>query len=244
MDASDLTLLMFPPMSFAPVCSSTVGASATSTRTRTSDVPERRHCDSRTGRVSAGRPQDLRRERLAKACLRGRHVGRTGAEIGLPSARWSTRSPTTTTCAERRRPALPQTTRVRATARTAGTRCSSLSDTTSERYLTVQLPVPGALFGFTLGGLRTDVDSAVLDGDGQPIAGLFAAGRASAGLAVGGYCSGSRSVIAPSSAAAPGNRPLAADQHSGSLLQSDRRPFGELEDAWTRVATRYRDTRP
>ena len=65
-----------------------------------------------------------------------------------------------------------------------------LCNATSERYLTVQLPVPGALFGFTLGGLRTNVDSAVLTGDSQPIAGLFAAGRASAGLAVGGYCSG------------------------------------------------------
>jgi 3-oxo-5alpha-steroid 4-dehydrogenase len=65
-----------------------------------------------------------------------------------------------------------------------------LCNATSERYLTVQLPVPGALFGFTLGGLRTNVDSAVLNGDGQTVAGLFAAGRASAGLAVGGYCSG------------------------------------------------------
>ena len=65
-----------------------------------------------------------------------------------------------------------------------------LCNATSERYLTVQLPVPGALFGFTLGGLRTNVDSEVLNGDTQPIAGLFAAGRASAGLAVGGYCSG------------------------------------------------------
>jgi 3-oxo-5alpha-steroid 4-dehydrogenase len=65
-----------------------------------------------------------------------------------------------------------------------------LCNATSDRYLTVQLPVAGALFGFTLGGLRTDVDGAVLDVDGVVRPGLFAAGRAAAGLAVGGYCSG------------------------------------------------------
>lgn len=65
-----------------------------------------------------------------------------------------------------------------------------LCNATSERYLTVELPVPGALFGFTLGGLRTNVDSAVLDVNAEPVPGLFAAGRASAGLAVGGYCIG------------------------------------------------------
>jgi 3-oxo-5alpha-steroid 4-dehydrogenase len=43
---------------------------------------------------------------------------------------------------------------------------------------------------FTLGGLRTDPDSRVLDPAGDPIAGLFSAGRASSGLAVGGYSSG------------------------------------------------------
>jgi len=44
--------------------------------------------------------------------------------------------------------------------------------------------------GFTLGGLRTDVDGRVQDVQGNPVEGLFAAGRASAGLAVYGYCSG------------------------------------------------------
>jgi 3-oxo-5alpha-steroid 4-dehydrogenase len=44
--------------------------------------------------------------------------------------------------------------------------------------------------GFTLGGLRTTVDGAVLDVDGTPLAGLYAAGRATSGLAVHGYCSG------------------------------------------------------
>jgi succinate dehydrogenase/fumarate reductase flavoprotein subunit len=43
---------------------------------------------------------------------------------------------------------------------------------------------------FTLGGLHTGVDGRVLDVQGTPIAGLYAAGRASSGLAVYGYCSG------------------------------------------------------
>ncbi|WP_413098261.1 FAD-dependent oxidoreductase [Streptomyces sp. Inha503] len=48
----------------------------------------------------------------------------------------------------------------------------------------------GQTSGFTLGGLRTDVDGAVLDVDGEPIAGLYAAGRTTAGVAAGGYASG------------------------------------------------------
>ena len=43
---------------------------------------------------------------------------------------------------------------------------------------------------FTLGGLHTTVDGAVLDLDGRPIAGLFAAGRATSGIASWGYVSG------------------------------------------------------
>jgi 3-oxo-5alpha-steroid 4-dehydrogenase len=43
---------------------------------------------------------------------------------------------------------------------------------------------------FTLGGLRTDVHGAVLDEGGEPISGLFAAGRTTSGIAVGGYVSG------------------------------------------------------
>jgi succinate dehydrogenase/fumarate reductase flavoprotein subunit len=43
---------------------------------------------------------------------------------------------------------------------------------------------------FTLGGLHTDPDGRVLDGDGEPIPGLFAAGRTTSGLSVGGYSSG------------------------------------------------------
>jgi succinate dehydrogenase/fumarate reductase flavoprotein subunit len=43
---------------------------------------------------------------------------------------------------------------------------------------------------FTLGGLHTDAFGRVLDGDGDPIPGLFAAGRTTSGLSVGGYSSG------------------------------------------------------
>jgi len=43
---------------------------------------------------------------------------------------------------------------------------------------------------FTLGGLYTDVDGRVLGPDGDAIPGLFAAGRCTSGLSVGGYSSG------------------------------------------------------
>jgi 3-oxo-5alpha-steroid 4-dehydrogenase len=43
---------------------------------------------------------------------------------------------------------------------------------------------------FTLGGLHTDVDGAVLDLDGAAIPGLFAAGRTTSGVSALGYCSG------------------------------------------------------
>jgi 3-oxo-5alpha-steroid 4-dehydrogenase len=43
---------------------------------------------------------------------------------------------------------------------------------------------------FTLGGLVTTVDGQVLDLDGNPIEGLFAAGRSTSGLASWGYVSG------------------------------------------------------
>jgi 3-oxo-5alpha-steroid 4-dehydrogenase len=43
---------------------------------------------------------------------------------------------------------------------------------------------------FTLGGLHTNVDGEVLDLDGEPIAGLYAAGRTTSGVAAQGYCSG------------------------------------------------------
>lgn len=51
--------------------------------------------------------------------------------------------------------------------------------------------VPGSGFsGFTLGGLHTSVDGEVLSLEGEPIPGLFAAGRASSGVHGDGYVSG------------------------------------------------------
>lgn len=44
--------------------------------------------------------------------------------------------------------------------------------------------------GFTLGGLHTSADSAVLDANRDPIPGLFAAGRTTKGIAGAGYVSG------------------------------------------------------
>lgn len=44
--------------------------------------------------------------------------------------------------------------------------------------------------GFTLGGLRTSLDSEVLHVSGEPIPGLFAAGRCTSGVCAGGYASG------------------------------------------------------
>ncbi|MER5633483.1 FAD-dependent oxidoreductase [Streptomyces nitrosporeus] len=44
--------------------------------------------------------------------------------------------------------------------------------------------------GFTLGGLHTTVDGAVLDVSGEPVPGLYAAGRAAAGIHGEGYISG------------------------------------------------------
>jgi 3-oxo-5alpha-steroid 4-dehydrogenase len=44
--------------------------------------------------------------------------------------------------------------------------------------------------GFTLGGLRTSLSAEVLHVSGEPIPGLYAAGRCTAGLAAWGYASG------------------------------------------------------
>jgi 3-oxo-5alpha-steroid 4-dehydrogenase len=43
---------------------------------------------------------------------------------------------------------------------------------------------------FTLGGLHTRTTGEVLDPDGRDIAGLYAAGRTTSGIAAYGYCSG------------------------------------------------------
>ena len=52
------------------------------------------------------------------------------------------------------------------------------------------LPSGTGVSGFTLGGLHTTADSAVLDWSGRPIPGLYAAGRASSGIHGDGYISG------------------------------------------------------
>jgi 3-oxo-5alpha-steroid 4-dehydrogenase len=48
----------------------------------------------------------------------------------------------------------------------------------------------GSTGGFTLGGLKTTLDAEVLHVCGEPIPGLYAAGRCTAGLAAWGYASG------------------------------------------------------
>ncbi|WMM74981.1 FAD-binding protein [Rhodococcus pyridinivorans] len=48
----------------------------------------------------------------------------------------------------------------------------------------------GMTEGFSLGRLQTSVDSEVLHVDGDPIPGLYAAGRCTSGLSAWGYCSG------------------------------------------------------
>ncbi|MEU6564027.1 FAD-dependent oxidoreductase [Nocardia nova] len=48
----------------------------------------------------------------------------------------------------------------------------------------------GFTAGFTLGGLRTDLDSRVVHVTGEPIPGLYAAGRCTSGVCAGGYASG------------------------------------------------------
>ena len=59
----------------------------------------------------------------------------------------------------------------------------------------IQAPLAGydlrrCTAGFPLGGLKTDLDSRVLHLSGEPIPGLFAAGRCTAGICPGGYVSG------------------------------------------------------
>ena len=49
---------------------------------------------------------------------------------------------------------------------------------------------PAPYAPFTLGGLETTVDGAVLDLNGEPIPGLFAAGRTTSGVCAFGYASG------------------------------------------------------
>lgn len=58
-------------------------------------------------------------------------------------------------------------------------------------YGVVDVTVENSFYAtFTLGGLKTDADSAVLRPDGSRVPGLFAAGRTTAGIAGEGYVSG------------------------------------------------------
>jgi 3-oxo-5alpha-steroid 4-dehydrogenase len=58
-------------------------------------------------------------------------------------------------------------------------------------YGVVDLRVEKFIYApFTLGGLVTDADGGVLDDEGVRVAGLYAAGRTTAGIAAGGYVSG------------------------------------------------------
>lgn len=52
------------------------------------------------------------------------------------------------------------------------------------------LDLRGMTLGFTLGGLRTTIDSEVVHVSGEPIPGLYAAGRCTSGVCAGGYASG------------------------------------------------------
>ena len=58
-------------------------------------------------------------------------------------------------------------------------------------YGAIDCTTEGAIYAaFTLGGLATDTEGRVLDPGDQPIPGLFAAGRATSGIAVQSYSSG------------------------------------------------------
>lgn len=58
-------------------------------------------------------------------------------------------------------------------------------------YGALDCTVQGSLYAaFTLGGLHTDADGRVLTATGDPLPGLYAAGRCAAGLSTGGYSSG------------------------------------------------------
>jgi 3-oxo-5alpha-steroid 4-dehydrogenase len=72
-----------------------------------------------------------------------------------------------------------------------GKQAEYLKPLTRPPYGAIDCTTEKAIYAaFTLGGLATDVDGRVLDPEGAPIPGLFAAGRATSGLSVGSYSSG------------------------------------------------------
>lgn len=67
----------------------------------------------------------------------------------------------------------------------------SVTPLTTPPFGAFDCTVEGSIYAaFTLGGLCTDVDGRVLDPGGDPIPGLYGAGRATSGLSVGSYNSG------------------------------------------------------
>jgi succinate dehydrogenase/fumarate reductase flavoprotein subunit len=70
-----------------------------------------------------------------------------------------------------------------------GKRAPHLRPLSAPPYAALDCSTRGSFFGvFTLGGLATRASGEVLDTDRQPIAGLYAAGRTSAGLPLEGRC--------------------------------------------------------
>jgi len=70
-------------------------------------------------------------------------------------------------------------------------RAPYLKPLTRPPFGAIDCTVEGGLYAvFTLGGLATDPEGRVLDPEGRMIPGLYAAGRSTSGLAVGGYSSG------------------------------------------------------
>jgi succinate dehydrogenase/fumarate reductase flavoprotein subunit len=66
-----------------------------------------------------------------------------------------------------------------------------LKPLTAPPFAALDYRVERSLWGvFTLGGLHTGVDGEVLTADGDPVPGLYAAGRTTSGLAAQGYSSG------------------------------------------------------
>jgi succinate dehydrogenase/fumarate reductase flavoprotein subunit len=66
-----------------------------------------------------------------------------------------------------------------------------LQPLTQPPYAAIDCSVEATIYAtFTLGGLHTTVDGAVLDPDGAVVPGLYAAGRTTSGVAAAGYASG------------------------------------------------------
>ena len=77
----------------------------------------------------------------------------------------------------------------------------------------------------TIGGLRVDAQARVLDGDGAPIEGLYAAGADAGGISAGGYASGLASALVLGRAAAEtaADASLTLEVRAGSRVVRKRR---------------------